>query len=162
MLRACGAAKIIVFEVTEQRRALSVKMGADAAFDPTKVKPVEVVMEQTDGQGADLQVEAAGAFTHTFPAMEDSTSLLGKIVVIGRDAAKVEIYPEPLQVKRGIVVFAKGNAGMGIYPNVLRLMASGRIDPRPMITAKFPFGEIPKALETSKARGHGKILIDVA
>jgi threonine dehydrogenase-like Zn-dependent dehydrogenase len=65
-------------------------------------------------------------------------------------------------VKRGIIVLAKGNAGMGIYPNVLRLMASGRIDPRPMITAKFPFGEIPKALETSKARGHGKILIDVA
>ena len=162
MLRACGASKILVFEVTAERRALALKMGADAAYDPTSVRAAEVVMTETAGQGADLQVEAAGAFTHTFPAMEDAVSLLGKIVVIGRDAARVSIYPEPLQVKRGVIVLAKGNAGMGIYPNVLRLMASGRLDPRPMITAKFPFGEIPKALETSKARGHGKILIDVA
>jgi threonine dehydrogenase-like Zn-dependent dehydrogenase len=162
MLRACGASKILVFEVTEQRRALALKMGADHAYDPTKVKAEEVVMAETEGQGADLQIEAAGAFTHTFPAMENSVSLLGTIVVIGRDAARVQIYPEPLQVKRGILVLAKGNAGMGIYPNVLRLMASGRIDPRPMVTAKYPFKQIPAALEASKARGHGKILIEVA
>jgi len=162
LLRATGAAKILVFEVTEQRRALALKMGADAAYDPTKVKAEEIVMRETEGQGADLQVEAAGAFTHTFPAMENSVSLLGKIVVIGRDAAKVEIFPEPLQVKRGVLVLAKGNAGMGIYPNVLRLMAAGRIDPRPMVTAKYPFKQIPQALEASKARGHGKILIEVA
>jgi threonine dehydrogenase-like Zn-dependent dehydrogenase len=137
-------------------------MGADHAYDPTKVKAEEVVMAETEGMGADIQVEAAGAFTHTFPAMEQSVALLGKIVVIGRDAARVQIYPEPLQVKRGILVLAKGNAGMGIYPNVLRLMASGRIDPRPMVTAKYPFKQIPAALEASKARGHGKILIDVA
>jgi hypothetical protein len=162
MLRACGAAKILVFEVTPQRRALALKMGADAAYDPKTVKAEEVVMAETEGLGADLQIEAAGAFVHTIPAMENSVSLLGKIVVIGRDAARVSIYPEPLQVKRAILVLAKGNAGMGIYPNVLRLMAAGRIDPRPMITAKYPFGQIPAALDASKARGHGKILIDVA
>ncbi len=162
LLRACGAAKVIVFEVSPERRALALKMGADAAHDPTAVDAVEVVMSETEGLGADLQVEAAGAFVHTFPAMEQSASLLGKIVVIGRDAARVSIYPEPLQVKRAILVLAKGNAGMGIYPNVLRLMAAGRINPLPMVTAKFPFGQIQTALDASKARGHGKILIDVA
>jgi threonine dehydrogenase-like Zn-dependent dehydrogenase len=162
LLRACGAAKIVVFEVSAKRRALALAMGADSAHDPTAVKAEEVVMAETEGLGADLQIEAAGAFTHTLPAMEQSASLLGKIVVIGRDSARVAIYPEPLQVKRGVLVFAKGNAGMGIYPHVLRLMAAGRIDPRPMVTAKYPFSQIPTALEASKARGHGKILIDVA
>jgi hypothetical protein len=162
MLRASGASKILVFEVSEARRALAVKMGADAAYDPTTVKAEEVVLAETQGLGADLQIEAAGAFVHTLPAMELSASLLGKIVVIGRDAARVSIYPEPLQVKRATLILAKGNAGMGIYPNVLRLMASGRIDPLPMITAKYPFSQIQTALDASKARGHGKILIDVA
>jgi threonine dehydrogenase-like Zn-dependent dehydrogenase len=162
MLRACGASKIVVFEVSEKRRALALKMGADSAHDPTTVKAADVVMAETAGMGADLQVEAAGAFTHTFPSMEESASLLGKIVIIGRDAARVSIYPEPLQVKRAILVLAKGNAGMGIYPNVLRLMASGRIDPLPMITAKYPFAKTQEALDASKARGHGKILIDIA
>jgi threonine dehydrogenase-like Zn-dependent dehydrogenase len=94
--------------------------------------------------------------------MESSIALTGTILVIGRDAAHVSIFPEPLQVKRARVVFAKGNAGMGTYPHVLRLMAAGRIDPLLMITGRYPFGRIEDALNASKGRGHGKILVDVA
>ncbi len=162
MLRACGAARIIVFEVSPERQKLALAMGADVAHDPRTVDVRDVVMAETGGLGADLQIEAAGAFEHTLPAMEQCVSLLGTILVIGRDAAHVSIYPEPLQVSRVRIVFAKGNAGHGTYPHVLRLMASGRIDPLPMITAKFPFSQIKEALDASHARGHGKILIDVA
>ncbi len=162
MLRACGAARVIVFEVSEERRALALRMGADSVHDPRRVGADAVVMTETEGLGADLQIEAAGAFEHTLPAMERSVSLMGTILVIGRDAAHVTIYPEPLQVKRATLVLAKGNAGHGTYPHVLRLMASGRIDPLPMITAKYPFAELEAALAASRARGHGKILVDVS
>ena len=40
-------------------------------------------------------------------------------------------------------------------------MASGRIDPIPMITAKYPFAELKTALDASRTRGHGKILVNV-
>ena len=162
MLRACGAARVIVFETSGERRNLALAMGADSAFDPRACAADAVVMAETGGFGADLQIEAAGAFAHTLPLMERSVSLKGTIVVIGRDAAHVTIFPEPLQVKRATLVFAKGNAGHGTYPSVLRLIAGGRIDPRPMITAKYPFAEIGAALSASRARGHGKILVDVA
>ncbi len=142
MLRACGAARIIVFEVTPERRALALAMGADSAHNPKEVPAADVVMTETAGQGADLQIEAAGVFTQTLPAMEASVALLGRILVIGRDSSHVTIFPEPLQTKRATIILAKGNAGHGTYPHVLRLMASGRIDPLPMITAKFPFAEI--------------------
>jgi scyllo-inosose 3-dehydrogenase len=161
MLRACGAARIVVFEVSEDRRKLALAMGADSAFDPLKTIPEEIVMSETEGLGADLQVEAAGAFAHTLPAMERSVSLLGTILVIGRDSAHVSIYPEPLQTKRARLILAKGNAGHGTYPHVLRLIASGRIDPIPMITAKYPFAELKTALDASRSRGHGKILVNV-
>lgn len=162
MLRACGAAKVIVFEVSEQRRRLAHMMGADSAHDPRASAPDEVVMAETDGFGADLQIEAAGAFAHTLPPMERSASLKGTMLVIGRDAARATLFPEPLQVKGATLVLAKGNAGHGTYPNVLRLMAGGRLDPRPMLTARYPFREISAALGASRARGHGKILVDVA
>jgi threonine dehydrogenase-like Zn-dependent dehydrogenase len=161
MLRACGAAHIVVFEVSKPRRDLALAMGADAAHDPRDAPPAEVVRDATGGLGADLQIEAAGAFVQTLPAMEQSVAVAGTILVIGRDSAHVTIYPEPLQVKRASLVFAKGNAGLGTYPNVLRLMASGRIDPRPMVTGTFPFDQILTALETSRARGYGKILVTV-
>jgi threonine dehydrogenase-like Zn-dependent dehydrogenase len=162
MLRACGAAKILVFEVSADRRTLAMALGADAAYDPREQPSDEVVMSETGGLGADLQIEAAGAFTQTFPVMERSVSLLGTILIIGRDSSHVSLYPEPLQVKRASVILAKGNAGHGTYPNVLRLMASGRINPLPMITAKYPFPQLPVALDASRTRGHGKILVDVA
>jgi len=41
------------------------------------------------------------------------------------------------------------------------LMASGRINPQPMITAKYPFAELPTALDASRTRGHGKILVNI-
>jgi threonine dehydrogenase-like Zn-dependent dehydrogenase len=162
LLRASGAARVIVFEVSEERRRLAVTMGADSVHDPRAEDPAAIVMRETDGFGADLQVEAAGAFAHTFPTMERSVALKGQIVVVGRDAARVPIFPEPLQVEGAKVILAKGNAGHATYPNVLRLMASGRIDPRPMLTAKYPFGEIGAALSASRARGHGKILVEIA
>jgi scyllo-inosose 3-dehydrogenase len=162
MLRACGAARVIVFETSEERRNLALAMGADSAYDPRAAAADAIVMAETGRFGADLQIEAAGAFAHTLPLMERSVSLKGTILVIGRDAAHVTIFPEPLQVKRATLVFAKGNAGHGTYPSVLRLIAGGRIDPRPMLTAKYPFAEIGAALSASRARGHGKILVDVA
>ena len=162
MLRACGAAQIVVFEVSKPRRELALAMGADAALDPREGSVHEAVLDATEGLGADLQVEAAGAFVHTLPAMEQSIAIAGTILVIGRDAAHVSLYPEPLQVKRARLVLAKGNAGLGTYPHVLRLMASGRVDPRPMITGRFLFDQILTAIETSRSRGHGKILVTVA
>jgi len=161
LLRAAGAAHIIAFEVSEDRRALALALGADEAHDPTAASPADIVLAATEGLGADIQVEAAGAFALTLPAMESCAGIGGTIVVIGRDAARVPIYPEPLQVKRATIVLAKGNAGLGTYPNVLRLMASGRIDPLPMITQRFPFDRILAAIEASRARGEGKILVEV-
>src|SRR5262245_10592550 len=162
LLRAAGAAQVIVFEVVEARRQLALAMGADRAYDPRTTAADDVVMSETGGFGADLQIEAAGAFMHTLPMMERVAALQGTLLVIGRDAAHVSIFPEPLQVKRARLVLAKGNAGHGTYPNVLRLMASGRLDPRPMITAKYAFADIATALHASRARGHGKILVDLA
>ncbi len=162
LLRACGAARVIVFEISGERRDLALAMGADSAYDPRAAAADAIVMAETERFGADLQIEAAGAFAHTLPLMERSVSLKGTILVIGRDAAHVTIFPEPLQVKRATLVFAKGNAGHGTYPSVLRLIAGGRIDPRPMLTAKYPFAQIDVALSASRARGHGKILVDVS
>jgi threonine dehydrogenase-like Zn-dependent dehydrogenase len=162
LLRAAGAARIVVFEVSAERRALALTMGADSAHDPREAAVADVVTAETGGLGADLQIEAAGAFVHTLPVMERSVALLGRILVIGRDSSHVSIFPEPLQTRRASLILAKGNAGHGTYPHVLRLMASGRIDPRPMITAKYPFDQIEAALAASRARGHGKILVDVA
>ena len=157
--KASGAAKVIGFELSANRRELAKKVGADYVFDPRQVTPSEVVMDLTEGQGADLHVEAAGAPQVTVPEMEKSLAINGKIVQIGRAATRVPMYLETLQVRRGQVFGSQGHSGHAVFPSVIRLMASGLIDMTKIITARYSLDEAVDAIAKSVAREDGKIMV---
>jgi len=157
--KAAGAAKIIGFELSANRRELAKKVGADYVFDPREVTPFEVVMDLTEGQGADLHVEAAGAPQVTVSEMEKSLAVNGKIVQIGRAATKVPMYLETLQVRRGQVFGSQGHSGHAVFPSVIRLMASGLIDMTQIITARYDLDDAVDAIAKSVAREDGKIMV---
>lgn len=165
LLRAAGAARILVFEHHPQRRELAVRFGADQAFaangaaSPGARAARLLIAEQTGGAGADVQVEAAGAFQHTMPEMEAAAANGGQIVIIGRDRMKAAVQLENLQVKKANVVAAMGNTGYGTYPNVIRMMAAGLVDPRPMITDRFALQDFGLALAQAQTRQGGKVLV---
>jgi threonine dehydrogenase-like Zn-dependent dehydrogenase len=158
--RAAGAGKIIAFEVSPQRRELAKEVGADHVHDPREVTPSEVIMDWTAGQGADLFVEAAGAPTLTVPEMEKSLAINGKIVQIGRAAQRVPLYLETLQVRRGQLYGSQGHSGHGTFPNVIRLVASGRLDLSPIITARYTLDDAVEGIAQSGARRDGKVMVN--
>lgn len=160
LCQGSGAGLIICFEPSEDRRRIAKKMGADAVFDPRSVAPHEVIMDLTKGEGADLQIEAAGAPNRTIEQMENSMAINGKITVIGRAAQHVPMYLENLQVRRGQLFGSQGHSGHGIFPSVIRMMGAGRIDTSPMITARFPLSRAVDAIKfLSENRGEGKVMI---
>jgi threonine dehydrogenase-like Zn-dependent dehydrogenase len=138
---------------------LAKKVGADHVFDPREVTPHEVVMDLTEGQGADLSVEAAGAPEVTIPEMEKSMAINGKIAQVGRAATRVPMYLETLQVRRGQVFGSQGHSGHAIFPSVIRLMASGLIDMTQTITARYDLDEVVDAIAQSVTREDGKIMV---
>ena len=157
--KAAGAAKIIAFEVSAPRLELARKMGADYAFNPKEVTPHEVVMELTEGQGADLHVEAAGVPPLTVPEMEQSLAINAKIAVVGRAAQRVNMYLEMLQVRRSQVFGSQGHSGHAIFPSVIRLMASGLLDMTPIITSRYDLDGVVEAIIKSGDRTDGKIMV---
>ncbi|MBM3136101.1 MAG: zinc-binding dehydrogenase [Chloroflexi bacterium] len=159
--KAAGAAKIIAFEVSPQRRQLALAVGADFAFDPREVSAGEKIMELTNGEGVDMSVEAAGAPTKTIPEMEKSMAIAGKVVQIGRAAERVPIYLEHFQTHKAHIAGAQGHSGYGIFPNVIRLMASGRIDMTRIITARYDLDGVVQAIKQSGERRDGKIMVKV-
>ena len=159
LLRATGAARVLCFEQNAGRRALAAKVGADLVAAGAGAS--QIVLEQTHGQGADIQVECAGAFTHTVPEMQACLANGGQIVVIGRDSKTAPVFLETFQVKKANIVGAMGNTGYGTYPNVLRMMAAGLLDPTRFITDRFPLEQFPQALAMAKTRQGGKVLIQV-
>ena len=159
LCKAAGAAKVIAFEVSPQRRELATVMGADFIFDPTAVTASEVIMDLTEGEGANFQVEAAGAPTKTIPEMEKAMAFDCKIVQIGRAADRVPMYLDTFQVKHAQLFGAQGHSGNGTFPNVIRLMASGAIDMTKAITARYDLDAAVDAIAKSTQRADGKIMV---
>jgi|Deesub1362B_J571_1020462.scaffolds.fasta_scaffold00283_16 hypothetical protein len=159
LCKAAGAARVIAFEVSEERKRLAAEVGADHVYDPREVVPSEAVMEITHGEGADLSVEAAGAPEATIPEMEKTLAINGKITVIGRAAQRVPMFLERFQVRRAQVFGAQGHSGHGIFPFVIRMMGAGLIDNSKIITSRFPLAEAVAALEKATKREDGKIMI---
>ncbi len=159
--KASGAAKLIAFEVSPSRREIARSMGADYVYNPLEVNPVEVVMDLTQGRGADLQVEAAGAPDKTIPLMEQCLAINGKIAQVGRAATRVPMYLEMLQVRRGQVFGSQGHSGDGIFPSVISMMAAGLIDTRKMITARYPLEQVVKAIAKGTERRDAKIMVKI-
>jgi len=159
--KAAGAAKVITFEISPPRMVLSVEMGADYAYNPLEVDPVEVVMDLTHGRGADLQVEAAGAPDKIIPHMEKCLAINGVIAQVGRAAARVPMYLETLQVRRGQVFGSQGHSGHGIFPSVIDMLAAGLIDTRKMITAHYALDDVVDAIAKSTERTDGKIMVKI-
>ena len=164
MIKSSGAAKLIAFETMEERRKLCLAMGADYAFDPVALtkqgsRPSDVVMELTKGEGADFQLEAAGAPLHTFPEMERSLAINGKIVQVGRAADRVPVFLDQFQVRHAQIFGSQGHSGNDVFPNVIRMMASGALDNRKFITSRYSLDNVREAIQQSGKRVDGKILV---
>jgi len=164
LARAAGAAKIIAFEVSPMRAELARNVGADVVLNPQDLerqgaRPRDAIMDATDGEGAAMLVEAAGAPPRTIPEMEAAMAVGGKIVMIGRASERAPVYLEHFQTHAAQIYGAQGHSGYGNFPNVIRLMAAGRIDLTPIITSRFGLSQGVEAIKKATKREDGKIMI---
>ena len=162
--RAGGATHIWVFDTVPERVELARSFGADEAhvvgdLTAAGTSVHQAILDATGGVGADVHIEAAGAANATFPEIETSLAPNGKVVYLGRTGEHARIHADILVTGANALVGSRGHAGHGIYPALIRLAARGRLDLRPMITARFPLADALAALEQSRTRADGKIVI---
>jgi len=162
LARAAGAGLVVAFDVSPSRLELAKKVGADYIYNPREVNPAEVLMTLSKGAGFDFYVEAAGAPQLTVPEMEKALAIDAKIVQIGRAAARVPMYLERFQVRHSQFFGAQGHSGNGTFPNVIRLVASGKLDLRPIITARYGLEQAVEAIASTTKRAGGKVLVKPA
>jgi scyllo-inosose 3-dehydrogenase len=159
LVRAAGASKVICFDTLEGRRQLASDIGASHVYDPLEVSAADVVTELTKGQGVAMAVEASGNFPAVMRSAEQSLAVGGKLAVIGMDARPAEIMFIDHQLKALSTYGSLGHCGSWDFPNVIGLMASGRIDMHKAITKRHPLDKLVDAIEETKKRGDGKVLV---
>jgi threonine dehydrogenase-like Zn-dependent dehydrogenase len=162
LARAAGAATIVAFEPIAARRRIAVKVGADEALDPAAGHAADAILATTRGWGADMVVEAAGAALETMPEIERAFAPGAKLVYLGRTGLSAPVRLDALVAQAAHISGARGHAGGGCFPSILRLLERGRLNVEPLITRRFPFADATAALQQSCDRGDGKILLRYA
>lgn len=159
LARAGGASNVIAFEVLPERREVAAKLGASHVFDPTQVDAAEAVAEITKGAGAAMAVETTGNFPAVIESIEQSLGVGGKAVIIGMDARRASLNFIDHQLRAATVYSSLGHSGSWDFPNVIGLMASGQIELEHAITRRFPLEQLVEAIDETKRRTDGKILV---
>lgn len=166
LMRMAGASRIFAFEVSEERRELAKKFGADYAYDPIElskkgITTSQLLMEMTNGWGVDLQIECAGKPHLLYPQMDQSISCGGRIVNIAHSPqnGNVPISVAQLMWKGGLVTGSNGHAGDSIFRNAINVLASRRIDYLNMITGRYDLDHAVDAIIETKRAAGGKIMV---
>lgn len=159
LLKTAGAAKLIAIESVPARVELAKACGADYVLDPTSFASpedeAEKIMELTDGAGVSLFAECAGANKFTYPVMGKCIAIGGKTVQIGHFNGLTPVDMFNWQWNAATISGSNGQSGQGIYPDVIALMASGRIDMRNMVTGRYNLEDIEEGMKITS----GKVLV---
>jgi scyllo-inosose 3-dehydrogenase len=159
LAQAAGASQIIAFDVSGSRLEVAKKLGATSAMSPTGLELNEVILQLTRGHGADFIVEAAGAPNHTLSPLTIGLAVGATIVHIGRSEKPTALMLEYYQVRGVQLAGSLGHAGHGTFPNVIRLMASGRLNMRAIVSAKMGLDDAKAAFKRLERREDAKIML---
>ena len=164
LVRAAGAAQIIVFEPNPVRRRLAEDVGATATFDPIALlksgsSPAAKVLELTGGVGAAMVVETTAHQRANIPEAVDMLAAGGRIAQIGITPCEVALHSVYMQKKGADFRFAISSSSHGIWPNVIRLIESGRIHPEKFLTRCYHLDEAIDAMQAAIHAEGGKFVV---
>lgn len=158
-VKAAGVSEIFVVEVSEERRQKALELGATHAINPIDTDAVAFIREKTNG-GVNVAYDAAGVQA-TFTSGVSAVRPGGEFKV-------VSVWEKPVEFNPNMIVMTEAKisgsyAYNRLFPEVIRLLASGAIDGQAVITSKIALDDIvEKGFELlTKDRSQCKILVDM-
>ena len=156
--RAVGATALFATEILPHRLEAARAMGATAAFQADNGREVAEIMTCTGGRGVDVAFEV-GLDNSTVDAAIGAARPGGRVVLIGIPAEERTSFTASAARRKGLTM-AMVRRMKNVYPRAMRLVQHGLVDPRPLVTHRFPLGEFKQALEMAERREGLKIIIE--
>jgi alcohol dehydrogenase len=154
--RTFEPAQIIVADVETYRLEMAARLGADFAVDVSGEDVRARVRELTQGWGADYVVEAVGKQETLNNAVAVSAPG-ATVAVVGVFQQPVSINAPRMMAKNVTVTIGMGD--LGYIPELLRLIAAGRLDLTPLITHRLTLDDAVRAYEIFEKRVDGAIKV---
>jgi alcohol dehydrogenase len=138
-------AHIVAIDLDDSRLAKARDFGADVTIDNGNGSALETIMSLTDGLGADVAIEAVGV-PETFELCTELIRPGGRVANVGVHGHPATLHLETLWIRD--VTITTGLVDTFTTPQLMKLIAEGRLDPTPFATHRFPLGETMSAYDT--------------
>jgi 2-desacetyl-2-hydroxyethyl bacteriochlorophyllide A dehydrogenase len=142
-----GASLVLVTDVQDIRLERAAELGADLTVNSVKDDVEKVVLDATDGIGADVVIEAAG----TSETASQAVSLIrrgGKVCLFGVAPQEefIRIKPFELYYKEAVLVSSFCNPFT--FQRAIELLRNNKINVTGLITHRYPLADINSAFKT--------------
>ena len=165
MLRRLGAHRIIAIEPVPERLAHGVNMGVDEAIDVTGQRATDAVLDLTNGQGADVVIEAVGS-VETFNQTLKIVRPLGRIAVFGLPPTMERVpfdwdtfFRKRLDIHS--VFGAQDEPGLPAFQLAVDFITRGEINMAPFVTHQFPITRVQEAFDLADSKDDGALKVSL-
>ena len=137
--------RIVAIDLADSRLESALRFGADTTINNGREDACAQVMDLTDGLGADVAFEAVGV-PQTFELAAELIRPCGRVANIGVHGQPVTLHLEKLWIRD--VTVTTGLVDTYTIPRLMRLTASGRLDPTIFVTHRFALDDTMGAYDT--------------
>lgn len=155
LLKANGAGKIFMSEVSEIRTEYALKIGVDEVFNPLTQNVAEEVRKRTNGLGADVIVDAVGVL---LPDAIDCARKGGRIILFGQNFAKQQTLTQNEITRKNLTVMGS-YIGDYTFRSVAQLLESNVIDPSLLVSKHYKLTDFQEALAAMRSGTEMKVLL---
>ncbi len=137
--------RIVSIDLADSRLASAEKFGADTTINNGREDALARIMELTDGLGVDVALEAVGV-PDTFELACQLIRPGGRVANIGVHGHSATLHLEKLWTRD--VTITTGLVDTKTIPQLMKLVADGRLDPTVFATHHFALADTMSAYDT--------------
>jgi len=138
-------AAIVMIDLDDKRLAVAKTFGATTLINSCDGFAAQHVMELTDGAGVDVAIEAVG-LPATFAICQAIVAAGGRIANVGVHGKPVELHMESLWDRN--ISLTTRLVDTVTTPMLLKVVRSGKLQPKKLVTHRFAINDIMKAYDT--------------
>ncbi|HSR34447.1 MAG TPA: alcohol dehydrogenase catalytic domain-containing protein [Anaerolineae bacterium] len=156
--RVAGAARLFATETLAHRLEAARALDVAAAFQADDGRESDKILALTTGKGVDVALEATeenGAVEAAIAATRSG----GSVVLVGIPSDDRTAFTASVARRKGLTIKLTRRMKHA-YPRAIRLVESGLVDVRALVTHHFPLAEFEAAFSSARRREGLKVIIE--
>jgi L-iditol 2-dehydrogenase len=158
LARASGVGPIVATDRLSHRLDAAREFGAASTYAAEDGSEASAILSDTHQRGVDVAFEVAGENASVMAAL-DAAKPGARVVLVGIPADDRTVFTASVARRKGLTLLLSRRM-KPIYPQAIRLVQSGVVNVRSLVTHHFPLQEYATAFATALRRDGLKVIVN--